>query len=161
MEKLNLKENITWIGALDPNLRVFDIIMETEFGTSYNSYFVKGETKCVLFETVKVKFWDQYLEKLKSMTDIDSIDYLVVDHTEPDHVGSVEKLLEINPNITIVGSASAIGFLKEITNRPFESIKVNTGDTIDLGNKTLEFISAPFYIGQIQCIPILKKIKHL
>jgi len=144
MEKLILKQGVTWIGALDPNLRVFDIIMETEFGTSYNSYFVKGENKTVLFETVKIKFWDHYLEKLKSMTAIEDIDYLVVDHTEPDHVGSVEKLLELNPNITIVGSASAIGFLKEITNRSFESMKVNTGDTLDLGGKTLEFISAPF-----------------
>lgn len=144
MEKLVLKDNITWIGALDPNLRVFDIIMETEFGTSYNSYFVKGETKTVLFETVKIKFWEQYLEKLKSLTAIEDIDYLVVDHTEPDHVGSVVKLLELNPDIIIIGSASAIGFLKEITNCSFESIKVNTGDTIDLGNKTLEFISAPF-----------------
>lgn len=144
MEKLNLKQGVTWIGALDPNLRVFDIIMETEFGTSYNSYFVKGEKKTALFETVKIKFWDQYLKKLKTMTAIEDIDYLIVDHTEPDHVGSVEKLLELNPNITIIGSASAIGFLKEITNRTFESMKVNTGDTLDLGGKTLEFISAPF-----------------
>jgi flavorubredoxin/NADPH-dependent 2,4-dienoyl-CoA reductase/sulfur reductase-like enzyme len=144
MNKLELKKGITWVGALHPDLRVFDIIMETEFGTTYNSYLVKGENKVALFETVKVKFLDQYLDKIRSMVAIEDIDYIVVDHTEPDHVGSVEKMLELNPNITIVGSASAIGFLKEITNREFEAIKVNTGDTIDLGGKTLEFISAPF-----------------
>lgn len=144
MNKLELRKGITWIGALDPDLRVFDIVMTTEFGTTYNSYLVQGDDKIALFETVKVKFFEAYLEKLQSMVAIESIDYIVVDHTEPDHSGSIEKLLELNPNIKIVGSSSAIGFLEEITNRTFESIKVNTGDTLDLGNKTLEFISAPF-----------------
>lgn len=144
MDKLQLKKDITWIGALDPDLRVFDIVMETEFGTTYNSYLVQGQERIALFETVKVKFFDQYIEKLQSMIDIKDIDYIIVDHTEPDHAGSVEKLLELNPNITIVGSASAVGFLSEIANRDFNCIKVNTGDTIDLGGKTLEFISAPF-----------------
>lgn len=144
MKKLELKNNVTWIGALDPDLRVFDIIMETQFGTSYNSYLVKGEEKVALFETVKAKCFEDYLARLKELVAIEDIDYIVVDHTEPDHAGSVEKLLAINPNITIVGSASAIGFLKEIANSPFEAIKVNTGDTLDLGGKTLEFISAPF-----------------
>lgn len=144
MNLLELKEELHWIGALDPNLKVFDIIMETEYGTSYNSYLIKGSLKTALFETVKIKFWDDYLKKLESLVDIMNIDYLIVDHTEPDHAGSIEKLLEINPNIIVVGSSAAISFLKEITNRSFENIKVNTGDTLDLGNKTLEFISAPF-----------------
>lgn len=144
MDKLNLKENIMWIGEQDPDLRVFDIIMETEFGTSYNSYLVRGEKKVALFETVKVKFWDDYIQKLQSEVDLQDIDYIVMDHTEPDHAGSVENLLELNPDITIVGSSTAIVFLEEITNRTFKSIKVNTGDTIDLGGLTLEFISAPF-----------------
>lgn len=144
MKSLKLKDNITWVGALDPNLRVFDIIMETEFGTTYNSYMVKGNDKIALFETVKVKYFDNYIEKLRSLVDITKIEYIVVDHTEPDHVGSVEKMLEINPAIKMVGSRSAIKFLKGIVNKEFQSIVVNTGDTIDLGGKTLEFIMAPF-----------------
>lgn len=144
MRSLELKNGITWVGSLDPNLRVFDIIMETEFGTTYNSYIVKGESSIALFETVKIKCFDEYLERLKELVDISKIEYIVVDHTEPDHVGSVEKMLDINPEIKIVGSKTAIKFLKGIVNREFNSIVVNTGDTIDLGNKTLEFIMAPF-----------------
>lgn len=144
MKKLQLKEGIHWIGALDPNLRVFDIIMYTEFGTTYNSYLVKGSEKTAVFETVKVKFFDEYIEKLKSEINVEKLDYIVVDHTEPDHSGSVAKLLELAPNAKVVGSSSAIRFLKAIANRDFESIIVNSGDTLDLGGKTLEFISAPF-----------------
>jgi len=144
MKTLNLKEGITWVGALDPNLRVFDIIMHTEFGTTYNSYVVEGTEHIALFETVKAKCFDEYIEKLRQTMDISKIEYIVVDHTEPDHVGSVEKMLELNPNIKIVGSSSAIKFLKEIVNRDFVAMPVKHGDTIDLGGKTLEFISAPF-----------------
>ncbi|MBS5949749.1 MAG: FAD-dependent oxidoreductase [Clostridium sp.] len=145
MKSLELKKDIHWVGALDPNLRIFDIIMYTPYGTSYNSYVVKGSNKTAVFETVKVEFFDQYIERLKDLdVDITKIDYIVVDHTEPDHAGSVAKLLEISPTAKVVGSAPAIKFMKQIANRDFESITVGDGDTISLGNKTLEFISAPF-----------------
>ncbi|EEH99512.1 hypothetical protein CSBG_03138 [Clostridium sp. 7_2_43FAA] len=145
MKSLELKKNIHWVGALDPNLRIFDIIMYTPYGTSYNSYVVKGSEKTAVFETVKVEFFDEYIERLKDLDiDITNIDYIVVDHTEPDHAGSVAKLLEISPNAKVVGSAPAIKFMKKIANRDFESITVGDGDTLSLGNKTLQFISAPF-----------------
>jgi flavorubredoxin len=144
MKSLELKKGISWIGALDPELKVFDIIMETKYGTSYNSYLVKGEEKIVLFETVKLKFYDEYIDKVSSLTDITKIDYIVVNHTEPDHVGSLEKLLDVVPNVTIVGSNNAIKYLGEIVNKEFKSIIVKDGDSIDLGGKTLEFIMAPF-----------------
>lgn len=145
MKSLELKKDIHWVGALDPNLRVFDIIMYTPYGTSYNSYVVKGSEKVAVFETVKAEFFDQYIERLQDLDiDIRKIDYIVVDHTEPDHAGSVAKLLEFSPNAKVVGSAPAIKFMKEIANREFESIVVGDGDTIGLGNKTLQFISAPF-----------------
>lgn len=145
MKSLEIKKDIHWVGALDPNLRVFDIIMYTPYGTSYNSYVVKGSEKIAVFETVKVEFFDQYVERLKNLdVDITKIDYIVVDHTEPDHAGSVAKLLEFSPNAKVVGSAPAIKFMKKIANREFDSITVGDGDTLSLGNKTLQFISAPF-----------------
>ena len=145
MKSLELKKDIHWVGALDPDLRIFDIIMYTPYGTSYNSYVVKGSEKTAVFETVKEEFFDQYIERLQDLdVDITKIDYIVVDHTEPDHAGSVRKLLEISPNAKVVGSAPAIKFLKKIANRDFESVTVGDGDTICLGNKTLQFISAPF-----------------
>lgn len=144
MKSLELKKDIYWVGSLDPNLRIFDIIMETEFGTTYNSYIVKGSEKIALFETVKVKYFNEYLEKIKEFIDPRKIDYIVVDHTEPDHAGSVEMLLDYATNAKIVGSQAAIDFLREIANRDFDAIVVNHGDTLNLGNKTLKFVSAPF-----------------
>ncbi|MFL0167457.1 FAD-dependent oxidoreductase [Candidatus Clostridium helianthi] len=143
MEILELKKNFYWTGVLDPNLKVFDIVMETEFGTSYNSYLLKTGEKTVLFETAKAKFWDGYLSALNKLVDINDIDYIVVNHTEPDHAGSIEKLIEINPNIKIVGTQVAIGFLKNIVNRDFYSITVKENDTLELGNKTLRFMFLP------------------
>ena len=140
MKSLKIKDDFIWIGALDPDLRIFDIVMYTEFGSSYNSYLLKGSEKTVLFETVKVKFWDEYLEKLKEYTDPAKIDYIVVDHTEPDHSGSLEYLLDLAPNAKIVGSAAAVKFLGAIMNKPFESIIVKDGVSLDLGNKTIESI---------------------
>ncbi|MEA3422715.1 MAG: FprA family A-type flavoprotein [Bacillota bacterium] len=144
MKSLKIKDDFMWIGALDPNLRTFDIIMHTKYGTSYNSYLLKGSEKIVLFETVKIKFWDEYIEKLSEYIDPKDIDYIVVNHTEPDHTGSIEKLLQLAPDVQIVGSTAAIKFLKAIVNKPFNSIVVKDGDTLSLGNKTLKFITAPF-----------------
>lgn len=145
MKALEVKKDVYWVGALDPNLRIFDIIMYTPFGTTYNSYVVKGSEKVAIFETVKEKFFDEYLNRLKCLdVDIEKIDYIVVDHTEPDHAGSVAKLLDISKNAKVVGSGNAIRFLKNIANRDFEYIEVKDGDTLSLGNKTLKFISAPF-----------------
>ena len=89
MKTLELRDGFYWAGIVDDNLRVFDIIMYTEFGTTYNSYVWKAGDKVVLFETAKEKFFDEYLDKLKEIIDVTKIDYLIVDHTEPDHAGSI------------------------------------------------------------------------
>lgn len=143
MQTLELKDNFYWTGVLDSKLKVFDIIMETEFGTTYNSYLLKGSEKTVLFETAKAKFWDEYKEELEQLVDITKIDYIVVNHTEPDHAGSVEKLIDLNPNIKIVGTTVAINFLKNIVNREFYSIPVKENDTLSIGDKTLQFMILP------------------
>lgn len=140
---LKVTPDFYWLGVLDPNLRVFDIIMETEFGTSYNAYLLKGTEGIALFETVKDKFFNEYLEKIKSITSLEEISYIVVDHTEPDHAGSVAKLLELAPHITVVGSQLAIKYISEMINAPFKSLVVKEGDVLSLGNKTIKFISVP------------------
>lgn len=144
MKHLTIKEDLFWIGALDPNLRVFDIIMYTPYGTTYNAYVVKGSEKTVVFETVKEQFFDQYVDRLKDLgINPSELDYIVVSHTEPDHAGSIGKLLDLAPNIKLVGSQTALNYVKEIINRDFESIPVEEGDTLSLGNKTLRFFSVP------------------
>lgn len=145
MKALEVKNDIYWVGALDPNLRIFDVVMYTPFGTTYNSYVVKGSEKTAVFDTVKIKFFDEYLERLKSLNvDVEKLDYIVISHTEPDHAGSVAKLLEIAKNAKVVGSPAALNFLKNIAHRNFDSITVGDGSSLNLGNKTLKFISAPF-----------------
>ena len=143
MKSLKLAEDLYWVGVIDKDLRVFDIIMETQYGTTYNAYVLKGSEKTVLFETAKVGFKDEFFTKLKEVVDVKDIDYLVVDHTEPDHSGSISRLLDENPEIIIVGTTAGINFLKKIVNREFKSMIVKDGDKISLGNKTLEFMPLP------------------
>lgn len=138
-----ITDNICSVGVQNPALRVFDIIMQTEYGTSYNAYFIKGTEKSALIETVHLTFFDEYLENIAELADVSKIDYLILNHTEPDHSGSVKKLLAINPNITVIASNPGHKYLSAITNAPCNAMVVKGGETIDLGGITLQFIMAP------------------
>ncbi len=139
---LDLTADVKWIGVLDYDIRTFDIVMHTDHGTTYNSYFINAEKKTVI-ETAKEKFSDAYINKLRQVTDPAEISYIVLDHTEPDHSGAMRQLLDLAPSAVVVGSGNAIRYLSDIVNRPFRSMVVKDGDTLDLGNKTLRFIAAP------------------
>lgn len=133
------------VGVLNPNLRVFDIVMATDFGTSYNSYLVKGSEKTALIEAVHKEYLDYLLANLEKIADTQKIDYLIMNHNEPDHSGAIEKLLEVMPDITVVASQAGSLYLKNITNRADLKIQVvKDGESLDLGGKTLKFINAPF-----------------
>ncbi|MBT7996017.1 MAG: FprA family A-type flavoprotein, partial [Bacteroidetes bacterium] len=98
---LEVTKDVEWIGILDPDLDVFDIIMETKYGTTYNSFFINAEKKTII-ETSKEGFQDEYLEKVKSVCNPAEIEYIILNHTEPDHSGNLKYLLEIAPNATVV-----------------------------------------------------------
>lgn len=140
---LEIKDKVKWIGILDPGLVTFDVVMETQYGTTYNSYFIDAEKKAIV-ETAKETYKDDYLEKIKKVVNPEDIDYIIMDHTEPDHASNLRHMLRIAPNATVVGSKAAINFLKNMVDVEFKSLVVSDGDTLDLGNKTLKFISAPF-----------------
>ncbi len=139
---IKVSEHVSWIGVLDRDLVSFDIVMETKFGTTYNSFFIDAEKKAVI-DTVKKPFWPEYREKLLSLTDPSTIDYIICNHTEPDHSGSICDLLELAPDATVVGSGQALTYLGEMVGKPFKSKKVKDGDVIDLGNMKLKVIGAP------------------
>lgn len=143
MEAFELKPGLYFTGAIDHDLRVFDIIMYTEYGTTYNSYVLKTQHHTVLFETAKAKCLESWLKKVGEITPIEEVDYLVVSHTEPDHSGSIERLLELNPRLKIVGTGCALQFLREIVNRDFYSIPIKDGQSLTVDDKTLEFIVVP------------------
>ena len=143
MSTMELRKNFYWAGILDPDLEVFDIIMHTDFGTTYNSYLLKGSEKTALFETAKEKWADEYIAQLKTLINIEDIDYLIVNHTEPDHAGTAERIIDLNPGIKLVGTPTALSFMKAVSNREFSSIPINDGDVLPLGDKTLEFMIVP------------------
>src|SRR4030042_6468193 len=120
--------DVKWIGILDYDIKTFDIVMTTQYGTTYNSFFINAEKKA-LVEVAKEKFSEGYFNKLRSVTDPAEISYIILDHTEPDHSGSLRLLLEIAPSATVVGSGNAIRYLEDITNVPFRSLVVKDGDT--------------------------------
>ncbi|MGE5653790.1 MAG: FprA family A-type flavoprotein [Bacillota bacterium] len=144
MRSISLANNIHWVGVLNPTLRVFDVFMPTAHGTTYNAYLVKGD-KTAIIDTVHEKFTEEFVERISQHTALNKIEYLVVNHTELDHAGSIARFLELAPQAKVVSTRAANQFLKAILNRDFDALIVNDGDTLDLGGKTLQFVVAPFW----------------
>jgi flavorubredoxin len=107
MKSYKLTEGVYWVGTIDYDLRVFDIVMATEFGSTYNSYLIVGSEKTALIDTAKEPFKEEFFSRINDIIDIKNIDYLIVNHAEPDHSGCVEYVLEKNPDIEIYGSIPA------------------------------------------------------
>jgi len=141
---VEIKPGIYWIGSEDPGLRVFDDLFPTEHGTTYNSYLIKGTDKIAIIDTVKEKRSDEFMDKIKSLVDPAAIDYIIVNHAECDHSGSLAYLLKHCPNAVVVSTTAAKSFLGNLMHMPFNSQIVKEGDKIDLGGRTLRFIMAPF-----------------
>lgn len=137
-----VSDNVYSVGVINPSLRVFDIVMESKYGTSYNSYFIPG-SKNILIDTAHHEFLEEYLYNLQCASDIKKIDYVIVNHTELDHSGSLRKLIELNPDIEIICTMPGYKYLKQIMNCDFKNIVVKDGDTLKLGKRTLKFIVAP------------------
>ncbi|MCP4269586.1 MAG: FprA family A-type flavoprotein [Candidatus Brocadiaceae bacterium] len=142
-QPLEIKENVYWIGSLDPGLVTFDIVIPTKYGTTYNSYLVRGE-KIAIIDTVKGYCVDGFISKIRSLVRPEDIDYIIINHTEPDHSGGLISLMELAPNAIPVFSRGARTFVKNILHKDFEYKEVKGGDSIDLGGKVLKFINAPF-----------------
>ena len=139
----------TAIRSLDWERSRFDIEFGLRNGTTYNAFLVRGE-RTALIDTSHAKFRDTWVPLLRKQIDPVAIDHLIVSHTEPDHSGLIGDLIDLNPDIEIVGSKVAIQFLKDQVHRPFRSRAVKTGDELDLGTSAdsgmqhrFEFISAP------------------
>jgi flavorubredoxin/flavin reductase (DIM6/NTAB) family NADH-FMN oxidoreductase RutF len=136
-------QDTTAIRCLDWDRPRFDIEFELDNGTTYNSFVIEGQ-QTALVDTSHAKFRQLYLALLQDRWVLPQLDYLIVSHTEPDHSGLVADLLQLAPQITVVGSKVAIQFLENMVNQPFRSRIVKSGDTLDLGNgHVLQFFSAP------------------
>lgn len=141
MGKVELKNGVYWVGAIDWNIRDFHGYT-TPRGTTYNAYLIVDE-KIALVDTVKSNFAEEMLERISEIVNPEDIDYLVSNHVEKDHSGSVTEVMRLAKNAKVVaterGKAGLTRYYKG--NWPFVTVK--TGDKIELGEKTLEFIEAP------------------
>jgi len=139
----------TAIRSLDWDRSRFDIEFGLRNGTTYNSFVIEGE-KTAVIDTSHSKFEKLWIENLIQQVNPKNISYLISSHTEPDHSGLISDLLDLNPEIIIVGSKIALKFIEDQIHRPFNRLEVKSGDFLDLGiNKEsgvdhrMEFISAP------------------
>ncbi len=139
----------TTIRSLDWDRSRFDIEFGLRNGTTYNSFLVRGE-RTALIDSSHLKFESTWLPLLQGQIDPKAIDHLIVSHTEPDHSGLIGHLIDLNPELEIVGSKVAIQFLENQVHRPFKSRAVKSGDALDLGTNPnsgvahrFEFLSAP------------------
>jgi flavorubredoxin len=139
---IEVTKDVKWIGIMDYDLITFDVVMTTEYGSTYNSYFIDAEKKTII-DTSKETFWSVYEAKVRNVVNPEEIEYIILNHTEPDHSGNLKNLLNIAPNATVVGTGNAIRYLKDMFHMDFKHLVVKDGHTLDLGNKTLKFISAP------------------
>lgn len=140
---MKIADNVYYVGVSNPTLRVFDIIMCTEYGTTYNSYLVKGADKTALIDGAHKGFEANFQENVEAITDFANIDYMVVNHTEPDHSGAIRLVIEKNPDIVVYGTAACLKNLDNIVRLPFQRVAVKDGDTLELGGKTLTFCVSP------------------
>lgn len=140
-----LSPRVHWIGALDPTLRSFDIILKTANGTSYNAYAVRGSQGVAIIDTVKEQFAADFFARLEQVARYEEIKAIVLNHLEPDHTGALPELMERCANARLYISFKAQMMLKALLKREsMDFIPVNTGFRIDLGDRTLEFLHTPY-----------------
>ncbi|NES82145.1 MAG: MBL fold metallo-hydrolase, partial [Moorea sp. SIO2B7] len=143
IQTAEIAADTTTIRSLDWDRDRFDIEFGLQNGTTYNSYIIRGE-KLALVDTSHEKFRQLYLDTLTGIIDPKEINYLIISHTEPDHSGLVGDMLQLAPQVVVVGSKVAIQFLEGFVHQPFERKIVKNGDQLDLGKgHVLEFVNAP------------------
>lgn len=158
---MEIKNNVYYVGVLDKELNVFDVNMKLKYGTSYNSYLIKGQKYTALVDTVKDEFAEQYIKNIEEYINIKEINYLIVNHSEPDHAGSIEKILKMNPDIEVCGTKMAIEFVRNILNFDFKSNVLTANDSIELGEKELKFFPFPMLHWPDSMYTYLKEDKML
>jgi NADH oxidase (H2O-forming) len=144
---VEIADDVYWIGALDPTLRSFDIILRTANGTTYNSYLIRGSEGVAIIDTVKENFSQEFFARLESEVDYSEIKAIVLNHLEPDHTGALPELMRRAPQAQLYISQRATSMLKALLKpetQEFEYSTVNTGDSVSLGNRTLQFLHTPF-----------------
>ena len=149
LQQASIAADTTTLRSLDWDRSRFDIEFGLRNGTTYNAFLVRGE-QTALIDSSHAKFRASWIPELQQLIDPAKIDYLIVSHTEPDHSGLIGDLLDLNPDLEIIGSKVALNYLQSQVHRPFKSRSVKSGDSIELGTNPssgiehrFEFLSTP------------------
>lgn len=144
MTAREIKKNIYAVGALDYDRKLFDELIPLPDGTTYNSYLIKGSKKTALIDTVDPTKTEVLIENLKSLK-LERIDYIIANHAEQDHSGSIPHVLEKHPEAKVVTNAKCKDMLIDLLDiSPEKFVVISDREKLSLGDKTLEFIFTPW-----------------
>lgn len=139
-----IRPGINWVGAIDWDRRLFDALIPLPEGTSYNSYLLQGSEKTVLIDAVDESMADVLQSNLSAL-DIKRIDYIIAQHAEQDHSGSIKRLLDLYPDARVLGSSKCLDLLISFGLVDKDQVQeIKDGERLSLGNMSLQFISAPW-----------------
>ena len=137
-----ITNNIHYVGVNDRSKSLFEGLWPLPNGVSYNSYLINDEKTC-LIDTVEVDFFTQFLENIREVIGDRPVDYLVVNHMEPDHSGSIALLRKYYPDVQIVGNKKTFQMMQGFFGIADGLVEVKNGDTLSLGRQTLQFVLTP------------------
>jgi len=144
MKPRKIADNVFWVGAIDWDRRLFDSLIPLPHGTSYNSYLIRGSEKTALIDTVDPTMTNVLIEFLQEL-DVENIDYIIANHAEQDHSGSLPAVLAAYPSAKIICSTKCKPMLVDLLSIKEEDIiTVEDEETLSLGNKTLQFVYTPW-----------------
>ena len=140
----NVTDHVIWVGANDRRLNLFENLFPIPRGVSYNAYLIKDE-KNALMDTVDASASEQFIENVAYALNGGKLDYLVVQHMEPDHCANIQRILELYPETKVVGNVKTMQMIGQFFDVDLEDRKivVKEGDTLELGSHTLHFVMAP------------------
>ena len=140
MQKIT--KNIYYVGVNDRNKSLFEGLWPLPYGVSYNAYLIDDEKVC-LIDTVEVDFFTQFIEHIREVIGDRPVDYLVINHMEPDHSGSIALIKKYYPDIQIVGNKKTFQMMEGFYGISDGTVEVKNGDTLLLGRQTLNFVLTP------------------
>jgi len=139
---IKIKDNIYWIGVNDRRTHIFENYWPLPKGVAYNSYVIADE-KVVVIDTVERSRMDDYLDSLQAVLQGRKVDYLIINHMEPDHTGAIKNLLCHYPDLTVVGNCKTFPMLQNYYGVDSNLLEVKEGDSLNIGKRTLNFYMVP------------------
>ena len=139
---IEIANKVYYVGVNDRNKNLFEGLWPLPYGVTYNSYLIDDEKVC-LIDTVEVDFFTQFIERLREVLGDRQIDYLVINHMEPDHSGSIGLLRKYYPNIQVIGNKKTFDMMSGFYGVKDNTLEVKNGEELSLGNHTLQFFMTP------------------